>query len=127
MNKFVSLQGGAFHNTYLSVLTEKGLVVFVPALMMAAFLVCHSCRLYACRALFTGLDASHAAVMHLIVVIMLVRGLSEHAGWWGYANGTVDYTSYAAASLIVALTARLDRVAYPKRVRKGGKYTRRWT
>jgi O-antigen ligase len=126
LEQFTSLEAGAFHNTYLTVLAEKGLIVFIPAMVMAAFLVRQSWRLRVQRALFSGLDANYATVAPLIVVLILVRGLGEHAGWWGYANGGVDYLSYVAASSVVAAAARLDRVSYQKRATKGGKHTRRW-
>jgi O-antigen ligase len=120
-----SVKAGAFHNTYLTILAEKGLMVFVPALVMAGFLVWQSWTLHAHRRLLTKLDAGHAAVAPLIVILILVRGLGEHAGWWGYADGTVDYLSYVAASLIVATATQLDRITYPKQPKKGGRRIQR--
>jgi O-antigen ligase len=122
-----ALEGGSFHNIYLTVLAEKGLLVFIPAMVMATFLIRQSWRLRVHRARFSELDAAYAKVAPLIVLLILVRGLSEYAGWWGDANSTVDYLSYVAASLIVAAGARLDRMAYPKRAKKGGKQTQLWT
>jgi O-antigen ligase len=122
-----SLEAGSFHNIYLNVLAEKGLIVFIPSMVMAAFLIRQSWRLHVHRALFSGPDAAYAKVATLIVLLILVRGLSEYAGWWADANSTVDYLSYVAASLIVATGTQLDRRAYPKRAKKGGKQTQRWT
>jgi O-antigen ligase len=118
-----AVEAGSFHNIYLTVLAEKGLIVFIPSMVMAAFLIRQSWRLHAHRVRFSKRDAAYATVAPLIVVIILVRGLSEHAGWWADANATVDYLSYVAASLIIATVARLDQKAYPKLEEKGGKQT----
>jgi O-antigen ligase len=120
------IEVGAFHNVYLTVLAQKGLIVFIPAMAMAAFLIWQSWRLRVHKAnFFRRRDAECARVAPLIVVLILVRGFSEYAGWWGAADGTVDYLSYVGASLIVAMAARLDRIAYPKWAKKGSKETHR--
>jgi O-antigen ligase len=118
-----AVEAGSFHNIYLTVLAEKGLIVFIPSIVMAAFLIRQCWRLHAHRARFSKRDAAYATVAPLLVITILVRGLSEHAGWWADANSTVDYLSYVAASLIVATVARLDPIVYPKRKEKGGQQT----
>jgi len=118
-----AVEVGSFHNIYLTVLAQKGLIVFIPSMVMAAFLIRQSWRLHAHKARFSKRDAAYATVAPLIVVIILVRGLSEHAGWWADADSTEDYLSYVAASLIVATVARLESIVSPKRKEKGGQQT----
>jgi inner membrane protein involved in colicin E2 resistance len=107
----------------LTVLAQKGLIVFIPSMVMAAFLIRQSWRLHAHKARLSKRDAAYATVAPFIVFFILLRGLSEHAGWWATANDTVDYLSYVAASLIVAMVARLDSIVSPKRKEKGGQQT----
>lgn len=115
--ELTSLESGSFHNTYLTILAEKGLIVFGVSLVMVAFLARQSFRLFEGRTLLIGTDRAFAAVAPLVVVLMLVHGLFEQPGLFGYANGLVDYLAYAAAAVIVATAARLDRpnVRRPKR------------
>jgi O-antigen ligase len=118
-----AVEMGYFHNIYLTVLAQKGLIVFIPSMVMAAFLIRQSWRLHAHKARLSKRDAAYATVAPFIVFFILLRGLSEHAGWWATANDTVDYLSYVAASLIVAMVARLDSIVSPKRKEKGGQQT----
>ncbi len=109
-----SLESGSFHNAYLAILAEKGLVVFGAGLVMVAFLIRQSWRLHEGKAFLAGTDRAFATVAPLVVVLMLVRALVEQPGLLGSANGLVDYLAYAAAALIVATATQLHRLERPK-------------
>jgi len=101
--------GGAFHNAYLNLLAEKGLVGFVSGVGMLVFLFTCRVKLYLGRALLDRSERGFGIAAVFWTTILALHGLGEVGGLLGYANALVDFLCYWGASLIVALAAGVER------------------
>lgn len=110
---FSRLSSGAYHNAYLAFLAERGLIVFIPALLILWFVLRSAFRVYTYRKLFAPGDREFANLAPIMVLFILARQLAECSGLLGYANGAVDFASFAVASLVVALAANIEHVVSP--------------
>jgi O-antigen ligase len=89
---------GAYHNQYITLLAEEGLVGFVPA-MAIVWMLLRCCRWLAWR---TSLPAISRKVVLLACVFMLLRAAVEVPGLFGYANDTADYLAYCFVAVVVS-------------------------
>jgi O-antigen ligase len=89
---------GAYHNQYITLLAEEGLVGFVPA-MAIVWMLLRCCRWLAWR---TSLPAISRKVILLACVFMLLRAAVEVPGLFGYANDTADYLAYCFVAVVVS-------------------------
>lgn len=110
LERWDALGSGAFHNAYLTHLAEKGLIGFCLQMTLLAYLVKAAFRLYWSRVGLQGADRSVAVMAPYLVVLVLLRSLSETGGLLGYANGGVDFMAYAAVGLILAVYSRVGRL-----------------
>jgi len=93
------VQAGAYHNSYLTLLAEKGLVSFLPGIALLVFVV----RRALAASLQPGADLfvrSAPAVMSAL----LVATLAETMGFFGSANGPADFLAYGMAAYLVAVS-----------------------
>lgn len=106
--RLLELQSGAFHNAYLTLLAERGIIAFFPGMAIVTFLVWQSLRLHRNSSLLVGADRLLGLLAPIVIIMLVIRGLAEQPGLLGYANSTVDYLCYAWASMIVALSSDLE-------------------
>lgn len=99
----LSLEAGAFHNMYLTVLAEKGILVFITAMLLLLALTRMSWSVYDHRRTLPVLEGRAARIAPFVVLLLLIRGLGEQPGLFGYAIGAVDFLSYIVAVNILAL------------------------
>lgn len=105
---FSNLAGGAYHNAYLTYLAERGLIGFIPGLMMILFVLRSALRLYSYRRILAGSDRVSALLAPLAVLFIVVRQCVEAAGVLGYANGAGDFICFVVVSMVIALAADPD-------------------
>lgn len=111
MSRFDELSSGAFHNSYLTLLAEKGLVGFFWGVLLFVYLLNSAVVVYKyIRSSFPSLGPV-AAIYPLFVIVIAIRGLSENGGLFGYANGALDFVVFAGASLIIATRSQLNKKA----------------
>ncbi len=103
----LSTTGGA-HNAPLTVLAERGVIGGLAAVVMSVFLLGIAIRVYRLRTRLHGIDRAYGWLAPFVVVLILVRSLGESPGWFGYANGLVDFLAYGLAAILVAVAASLD-------------------
>lgn len=101
---------GAYHNAYLAFLAERGMIVFVPAMLIMWFVLRCAFRVYACRHLLAPGDREFAAFAPMMVLFILIRQFAECSGLLGYANGVGDFVSFALASVIIGLAADVENL-----------------
>jgi O-Antigen ligase len=89
---------GAYHNQYITLLAEEGLVGFVPA-MAIVWMLLRCCRWLAWR---TSIPAISRKVILLACVFMLLRAAVEVPGLFGYANDPADYLAYCFVAVVVS-------------------------
>ena len=100
--------GGA-HNAFLTVMAERGVLAVLVSFAIVAFLLVESVRLVAHYRELDSIDRTIALMAPFVTLLLVVRGLGELPGWFGYADSLVDYLAYGAAALIVAEASQLDR------------------
>jgi len=105
----LSIDTGAFHNAFLTLLAEKGLTGFAAGLGLIWFLLRQSLYLYKNSSFLSQVEARMALLAPFILCAIAVRSIFEQPGLFGYANGIVDYLTYSWAALVVALSATLRR------------------
>lgn len=110
-DRLSKLSSGAYHNAYLAFLAERGLIVFFPSLLILWFVLRSAFRVYEYRNLFAPGDRAFANLAPIMVLFIMVRQLGECSGLLAYANGGVDFASFAVASLVVALAGDIEHVA----------------
>jgi hypothetical protein len=102
------LQSGAYHNAFITLLAEKGTVAFVPGVLLIAFLIGRSWRLD--PSTFGHRDDRVAAFIAPGATFGILASMTvEGFAYFGNANGPGDFLAYAAASLVVALSASAER------------------
>ncbi len=99
---------GAYHNAYLTFLAERGVVVFVPAMLILLFVLRCAFRVFEHRRSFVRDDRAFATLAPVMVLFILIRQLAECSGLLGYADGAGDFAGFALASVIVALAVEVD-------------------
>ena len=101
-DSILQLTSGAYHNAYLTYAAERGLIVFLPALLSTplcfAPILIGSC--------LPRPICAFATIAPFIVLFILVRQVAESSGLLGYANGATDFACFAVASLVVATSCR---------------------
>jgi O-antigen ligase len=92
------IANGAYHNQYITLLAEEGLVGFVPA-MAIAWMLLRCCRWLAWR---TWIPAVSRYTILLAGLFMLLRAAVEVPGLFGYANDPADYLAYCFLAVVVS-------------------------
>jgi O-antigen ligase len=105
-----SAGSGGFHNAYLALLTQRGLVGFLAGASLLSFLLRWAFQLGSRRTEFGERDALAAGIAPYVVVGIALRGLGEQPGFFGAANGLVDFLAFVAAAQVVALAAASRRL-----------------
>jgi O-antigen ligase len=94
-------KSGAYHNQYITLLAEQGLVGFVPAMAIVCMLL-RCCRWLAWR---TSIPAVSRHVILLACVFLLLRAAVEVPGLFAYANDPADYLAYCFLAVVVSRTS----------------------
>jgi O-antigen ligase len=89
---------GGYHNQYVTLLAEEGLVGFIPA-MAIVFMLLRCSRWLARR---TSIPPISRHVILLGCLFMLLRALVEVPGLFGYANDPADYLAYCFVAVVVS-------------------------
>jgi O-antigen ligase len=89
---------GGYHNQYITLLAEEGLVGFVPA-MAIVFMLLRCCRWLAKR---TSIPAISRYMILLGCLFMLLRASVEVPGLFGYADDPADYLAYCFVAVVVS-------------------------
>ncbi|HET9519991.1 MAG TPA: O-antigen ligase family protein, partial [Candidatus Limnocylindrales bacterium] len=110
----LGISGGA-HNAFLTTLAERGVLGGLAAAAMIGFLVYLSLRVFRARNRLARSDRALVWLAPFAVVLVLVRSLGESPGWFGGADGLVDFLAYGFAALLVGVAASLDRRGEPIR------------
>jgi O-antigen ligase len=97
---------GGYHNQYLTLLAEQGLIVFIPvALICWTLLRC--CIWLASR---SWIPVVNRHMIMLGCLFMLLRAGVEVPGLFGYANDPADYLAYCFLAVVVSrLSMHEDR------------------
>ncbi len=93
----LAMRSGGYHNAFLGLLVERGLLGAVPGFALVLFLG----RL-ALAASSRGGYGFPKAILVFGFLLLVIRGFGEQAGWFGSANGPVDFLAYTVAALLVA-------------------------
>jgi O-antigen ligase len=97
---------GGYHNQYLTLLAEQGLVVFVPV-MIILWTLLRCCTWLASR---TWIPSINRHMIMLSCLFMLLRAGVEVPGLFGYANDPADYLAYCFLAVVVSrLSLHEDR------------------
>lgn len=89
---------GGYHNEYLAMLAEQGLIGFVPLIVFFGFLL-RSCRRLAFANWNTWRRGSWALFACLF---LLVRAGVEMPGLFGYGNEPADYLAYIFVAIVIS-------------------------
>jgi O-antigen ligase len=92
------LADGGYHNQYITLLAEEGLVGFVPA-MAIIYMLLRCCRWLAWR---TSIPAISRHMILLGCLFMLLRATVEVPGLFGYANDPADYLAYCFVAVVMS-------------------------
>ena len=92
------IANGGYHNQYITLLAEEGLVGFVPAMAIVCMLL-RCCRWLAWR---TSIPAISRHMILLGCLFMLLRAAVEVPGLFGYANDPADYLAYCFLAVVVS-------------------------
>jgi O-antigen ligase len=100
---------GGYHNQYLTILAEDGLIVFIPALAIFWSLLreCH-------RLAKTG-DASMAngRIIMMAGLFLLLRAGVEAPGLLGYGQEPADYLAYCFLAVVISQISIQESAARP--------------
>jgi O-antigen ligase len=97
---------GGYHNQYITLLAEQGLIVFVPV-MAILWTLLKCCTWLASR---TWISAINRHMIMLGCLFMLLRAGVEVPGLFGYANDPADYLAYCFLAVVVSrLSQHEDR------------------
>ncbi|MBV9343315.1 MAG: O-antigen ligase family protein [Acidobacteria bacterium] len=92
------MKDGGYHNQYITLLAEEGLVGFVPAMAIVCMLL-RCCRWLAWR---TSIPAISRHMILLGGLFMFLRAAVEVPGLFGYANDPADYLAYCFVAVVVS-------------------------
>lgn len=94
----VENHAGGYHNAYFTLLAEEGIIIFAFAifLLVAAF-----------RGLYgaggnTREDRLRRVMLLFAFVFLVLRGLIEVPGWFGYGEDPAEFSCYALLALIIS-------------------------
>lgn len=104
----LTLKSGAFHNTYITLLAEKGLIVAVPALVLMVYLFHLSVRVWKTRGTLSDHDRAFATIAPAVMLLLALRSAFEQPGLFGHASGLVDFCAYAWAGMLIAVSSSLE-------------------
>jgi O-antigen ligase len=93
-----TITDGAYHNQYITLLAEEGLVGFIPAMAIIWMLLRCSCWLVR----RDWIPAINRYVIMLSCVFMLLRAGVEVPGLFGFANDPADYLAYCFVAVVVS-------------------------
>ena len=93
-----TITDGAYHNQYITLLAEEGLVGFIPAMVIMWKLLRCSCWL----ARRDWIPSINRYVIMLSCVFMLLRAGVEVPGLFGFANDPADYLAYCFLAVVVS-------------------------
>ncbi len=96
------LDAGAYHNIYLTMLAEQGLVGSVPTLAIFWFLLSRSYRLAFWE--FATWQKGRWALVGAIVIVL--HGMVEASGIFGYASAPDDYCAIIFLAIVVSRYSR---------------------
>lgn len=111
MARFDELSSGAFHNAYLTLLAEKGLVGFFIGVWILGFLVHLSFKVCPTSSSAKLVKSNVYFIYPLFFLIVMIRGLSESGGVFGYANGLIDFVVYSGVCLLIAFADNSNKWA----------------
>ena len=92
------IANGGYHNQYITLLAEEGLVGFLPAMAIVGMLL-RCCRWLAWR---TSIPTISRQVILLGCLFLLLRAAVEVPGLFGYANDPADYLAYCCVAVVVS-------------------------
>jgi len=92
------IANGGYHNEYMTLLAEEGLIGFLPAMAIVCLLL-GCCRWLAWS---TSIPAISRYVILLGCLFMLLRAAVEVPGLFGYANDPADYLAYCFVAVVVS-------------------------
>ena len=103
-----SAESGGFHEAYLGLLAQRGIVGFVPGMIMLGTLA---------MVVLSGRRteerphpySSGAFVARLFIWSIVLRGLAEEPGLFGAADGVVDFLVYAGSCFFVSASRPRER------------------
>jgi len=105
------LRSGGYHSEYVTLLSEGGLLCFIPAMILLGLLL-HGCwRLAFHRATPPG----NAFALFFTFFLLVFRGTFEVPGLFGYGE---DVTDYLAAVFIAIVISGLCRCPEARRARR---------
>jgi O-antigen ligase len=89
---------GGYHNEYMTLLAEGGLVVFLPALAIAFWLL----RCSDWVAFRSSVPPSNGYMILFGCVLLILRAAVEVPGLFGYAQEPADYLAYIFLAVVVS-------------------------
>jgi O-antigen ligase len=123
-----SVTAGGYHNAYLTLLADRGVLCAVPAGLVLRCLGQASRRATEQRMTTAAPTASRWFTPKFALLFMVLRGFGEHSGLFGSADGAADFWSFGTAAVIIALAAERHRVerisAGPVSPRTEGQWSR---
>ena len=94
----VTLKAGGYHNQYLTLLAEQGLVGFIPAMIFLSVLFAWCCRL----AGSTSIARKSGLACLFTCLLLLLRAWIEVPGLFGYGDSPPDYLAYCFVAVVVS-------------------------
>jgi O-antigen ligase len=99
-------EAGGFHQAYLGLMAQRGLIGSIPGILVLWTLSAEVFRRQ--RAMSSQIDRRSATVAVLFVLSVLLRGLAEQPGFFGAADGLLDFLVFAGASYVVTAGVHFD-------------------
>src|ERR1041385_2158823 len=94
----VRLKAGGYHNEYLTLLAEQGLLGFIPAIARFTALLVWCWRL----AGSTSIAGKSGLACLFTCLLLLLRAGIEVPGLFGYGDGPPDYLAYCFVAVVVS-------------------------
>jgi O-antigen ligase len=109
------VQGGAYHNAFVTLLAEKGLVAFGPGLVLLLFILRTALR--AARGPFASAqDAIAARIAPALMLGILASMMLEGTAFFAAADGPGPFLAFALGATVVALDASTRRFTTSSRL-----------
>jgi len=93
----VENHAGGYHNAYLTLLAEEGIFIFA----FAIFLLVSAFRSVNLASGNTRQDRQRRAMLSFTLIFLVLRGLIEVPGWFGYGEDPAEFSCYALLALII--------------------------